>query len=365
MVRRRRALRRGARRGCARRAPPCGACSRTPASCGARAISSREPVVDVRPTARASTPRRRSDRRHLDRAGRGRAGARRRRSCSRRAIGAMRVPTRKRAASSIGCTVAERPMRSGRCSHSASSRASESIRWLPRLSRISACSSSTITVRTLRSSARLRSAVSIRYSDSGVVMRMCGASRRIAARAACVVSPVRSAVRISGGSMPSSRATSRMPAERLHEVALDVAAQRLQRRDVDDVDALRQLAGEPALQQRVDAREERRQRLAGARRRGDQRVAAPRDGAPAGELRVGGARRSGAGTSRGRRDGMRRVRSCVAVAVASTDVRSISLSKAVMRERQKSAHRRPRLLTAKCQERRVAPVAPSRDSGVR
>jgi len=37
--------------------------------------------------------------------------------------------------------------------------------------------------------------VSIRYSDSGVVMRMSGGWRRIAARSACGVSPVRSATR--------------------------------------------------------------------------------------------------------------------------------------------------------------------------
>lgn len=69
-----------------------------------------------------------------------------------------------------------------------------------------------MTVRTPRRRARLRSAVSIRYSDSGVVMRMWGASRRMAARAAGVVSPVRRAVLIAGVGWPRARAASAMPA---------------------------------------------------------------------------------------------------------------------------------------------------------
>ena len=50
-----------------------------------------------------------------------------------------------------------------------------------------------MTVRTVRSISRLRSAVSSRYSDSGVVTRMCGGVRSIAARSDCGVSPVRTA----------------------------------------------------------------------------------------------------------------------------------------------------------------------------
>jgi len=49
--------------------------------------------------------------------------------------------------------------------------------------------------RTVRSIRRLRSAVSSRYSDSGVVTRMCGGVRRIRARSDEVVSPVRTATR--------------------------------------------------------------------------------------------------------------------------------------------------------------------------
>ena len=74
--------------------------------------------------------------------------------------------------------------------------------------------------------------------------------------------------------------------ERRLQVALDIAAQRLQRRDVDDIDAIRQSAVQPALHQRIDARKERRQRLAGAGRRGHQRIAPGGDRVPAGELRA-------------------------------------------------------------------------------
>ena len=100
--------------------------------------------------------------------------------------------------------------------------------------------------RTRCSSARVRSAVSIRYSDSGVVTRMCGARFTMAARAAGVVSPVRSAVRDRGRrAAPAPAPPPRMPSERQLEVLVDVAAQRLEGRDVDDVDAVAELAFAP------------------------------------------------------------------------------------------------------------------------
>ncbi len=68
-----------------------------------------------------------------------------------------------------------------------------------------------MTVRTVRSIARLRSAVSSRYSDSGVVTRMCGGVRTIRARSDEVVSPVRTAAVMRGASMPSALAASTMP----------------------------------------------------------------------------------------------------------------------------------------------------------
>ena len=66
--------------------------------------------------------------------------------------------------------------------------------------------SSTMTVLTLRSMARLRSAVTMRNSDSGVVMRKSGGRFSMAARSAAAVSPVRTATRMSGASRPMAAA---------------------------------------------------------------------------------------------------------------------------------------------------------------
>ena len=65
-----------------------------------------------------------------------------------------------------------------------------------------------MTVSTVRSTARLRAAVTIRYSDSGVVMRKLGGRRTMRARSLLVVSPVRTATVSSGAGKPSSAATS-------------------------------------------------------------------------------------------------------------------------------------------------------------
>ncbi len=136
------------------------------------------------------------------------------------------VPTRKRATSSIGFWVAESPIRPMRRPHSASSRSSDSARWLPRLLCATAWISSTITVRVPPSMARPDSEPSSTYSDSGVVTRMCGGWRRIAARSDCGVSPVRTAVRMSTSGSPSRASSSRMPASgasRLRWMSLDRA----------------------------------------------------------------------------------------------------------------------------------------------
>src|SRR5205823_5224062 len=78
-------------------------------------------------------------------------------------------------------------------------------------------------------------------------------------------------------------------AARLREVLMDVCRERLQRRDVDDPDLVRQATRLYTLaQELVERREEGGKRLAGARRRGDQRVIATTDRAPAVELRFGG-----------------------------------------------------------------------------
>ena len=103
-------------------------------------------------------------------------------------------------------------MRIGRRSQSASSRSRVSARWAPRLSRATAWISSTITVSTVRKAARPRSLVTSRYSDSGVVTTKLGGRRTMSDRWALVVSPVRTATRMSGGENPSSAATAAISA---------------------------------------------------------------------------------------------------------------------------------------------------------
>ena len=145
--------------------------------------------------------------------------------------------------------------------------------------------SSTITVRTVRSICRLRSDVRSRYSDSGVVTRMCGGVRSIAARSAA-----RGVAGPHGGRDPRRRKPGRFgqalnAGARLGEVLVDVRAERLERRHVEDADLVRQRRRETLLEQRVDGGEERRQRLARAGGRGDQRVPAGGDRVPAAQLR--------------------------------------------------------------------------------
>ena len=69
-----------------------------------------------------------------------------------------------------------------------------------------------MTVSTVRSSSRPLSLVTRRYSDSGVVTTKLGGWRSIAARCELVVSPVRTATRMSGAASPSSAATSAISA---------------------------------------------------------------------------------------------------------------------------------------------------------
>ena len=148
----------------------------------------------------------------------------------------------------------DRPMRCTGRSASASSRSSVSARWAPRLVAATAWISSTIT-----HSAPVRISracdVSMRYSDSGVVMRMSGgvAAHGLRGRAG--------ACRRCG-----SRHRSRVDAaQRGAQVALDVVGQGLQRRDVDQPRALSP-SGSGSEARRSSAPEERRQRLARAGR---------------------------------------------------------------------------------------------------
>ena len=99
-------------------------------------------------------------------------------------------PPRNRATSSTGRTVAERPIRWAGLSSSSSSRSSEIARWAPRLVPATACTSSMITVSTPRSDSRACE-VSIRNSDSGVVIRMSGGVVWILRRSCGLVSPDR------------------------------------------------------------------------------------------------------------------------------------------------------------------------------
>ena len=77
---------------------------------------------------------------------------------------------------------------------------------MPRLVAATAWISSTITV-SAEASMSLAADVRIRYSDSGVVMRMSGGCRRIAVRSFWGVSPLRTATVIGrGSSIPASGA---------------------------------------------------------------------------------------------------------------------------------------------------------------
>jgi hypothetical protein len=121
------------------------------------------------------------------------------------------APPRKRATSSIGRTVADRPIRWAGRGSSASSRSNDRARCAPRLVAATACTSSTITVRTLRSASRADE-VSSRNSDSGVVIRMSDGVRANSRRSSAGVSPVRMPTVMSGGATPSRWAACRIPA---------------------------------------------------------------------------------------------------------------------------------------------------------
>ena len=150
-------------------------------------------------------------------AGRAACARRRRRRCSRAA-----GPTRKRATSSRGRCVADRPMRCTSRPACSASRSSVTARCAPRLVCATAWISSTITHCVPANSSRACE-VSIRYSDSGVVMRMSGGLRSIAAPLALR--------RVAGAHADAHVGAD--AAQRRPQVALDVVAERLERRDVD------------------------------------------------------------------------------------------------------------------------------------
>jgi hypothetical protein len=119
-------------------------------------------------------------------------------------------PARNRATSSCGRTVALRPMRRAGDSRRASRRSSETARWAPRLVPATAWISSMMTVSTVRRVSRAAE-VSIRNSDSGVVMRMSGGRDSSDRRSRCEVSPDRTPTVTSRKESPRRAAACVMP----------------------------------------------------------------------------------------------------------------------------------------------------------
>ena len=73
----------------------------------------------------------------------------------------------------------------------------------------------------------------------------------------------------------------------MFEILVDVVAERLERRNVHDFGLVRQRPAARAPHQRVDGDQKSRQRLAGARGRGNQNVAPRADLRPPAQLRLG------------------------------------------------------------------------------
>jgi hypothetical protein len=123
-------------------------------------------------------------------------------------------PPRKRATSSCGRWVAERPMRwgAGRPPRRTrwSRRSRERARWAPRLVAATPWISSTMTTSAVASVSRADD-VSMRYSDSGVVTRTSGGWRTRSRRSAPGVSPVRAATRTGGRLRPRRSPSRAMP----------------------------------------------------------------------------------------------------------------------------------------------------------
>ena len=122
-------------------------------------------------------------------------------------------------------------------------RSSDSARCAPRFVPATAWTSSTMTVSTPRSASRACD-VSIRNSDSGVVIRMSGGVLHeppavLVRRVAAYGSPRRSAA----GRGSSRSAAAAHAGQRRAQVALDVHGERLERRHVEDAEAGRRSAG--------------------------------------------------------------------------------------------------------------------------
>ena len=168
---------------------------------------------------------------------------------------------------------------------SASRRSSDSARCAPRLSCATAWISSTITV---SAPARKRRLLLGGEQDVERLGRRDEDVRRPARHRLALVRR-----RVAGAHHDAQRRAAPSPCEpasararqRLLQVLLHVVAERLQRRDVDDVRAVLERAGRAGGEQAVERPQERRQRLARSRRRGDQRVGAGGDRRPSRLLR--------------------------------------------------------------------------------
>ena len=179
-----------------------------------------------------------------------------------------RAPETKRPISSIGRWVADRPIR---CTGPAAARSRRSrlrARCAPRFVPATACTSSTITVSTERS-------ISRRLGGEQQVERLRRRDQDVRRLAQHRLALPRG--RVAGADADAELRA--QPCERPAQVALDVVVERLERRDVQEAQALARRRRQP-----VDAVEERRQRLPRARRRLDQHVPALGDRRPAERL---------------------------------------------------------------------------------
>jgi hypothetical protein len=100
---------------------------------------------------------------------------------------------------------------------------------------------------------------------------MCGGFLPIFWRSEAGVSPVRTAVRMGAKATPRA-ASSAISGQRHFQVLVNVVAERLQRRDVNDFGLIRERAGAGGAHQFVEADQKRGQRLARSGGRGDQHV---------------------------------------------------------------------------------------------
>ncbi len=119
-------------------------------------------------------------------------------------------PDRNLATSSGGRTVADNPMRCAGAGDSRSRRSSDNARCAPRLVPATACTSSTMTVCTSASVSRAAE-VSIRNSDSGVVIKMSGGFAISSRRRPGGVSPERTPTLMAGAGTPSRSAMRVIP----------------------------------------------------------------------------------------------------------------------------------------------------------